>query len=91
MITFDNILKTAAQILLDHAGLVNSLPWLLVNRDLNGKVRLMLVLRAKRKNPRFRLTTLVNGFEIQITLRTTGDMLNSQPAQLISVAFFSIN
>lgn len=42
MITFDKILPEIAKLLQEHDTLVQSLDWLLVNRDLYGKVRLIL-------------------------------------------------
>ncbi len=42
MIAFDQILPVATEVLERHRGLVDQLEWLLVNRDLNGRVRLIV-------------------------------------------------
>lgn len=41
MITFDQILPLSAQVLCSHSNFVQSLDWLVLNRDLNGRVRLV--------------------------------------------------
>jgi len=42
MITFDQILPITTDVLLTHREVVAALDWLLVNRDLNGRVRLIV-------------------------------------------------
>lgn len=42
MITFDQILPITAEVLRTHRDTVAQLEWLLVNRDLNGRVRLIV-------------------------------------------------
>lgn len=39
---FDDILSTTKQVLANHSETVQSLEWLLINRDLNGRVRLIV-------------------------------------------------
>lgn len=41
MTTFDQILPVASEVLMAHSGLVIKLDWLLLNRDLNSRVRLI--------------------------------------------------
>lgn len=41
MTTFDQILPATARVLAAHVQVVSELPWLLINRDLNGRVRLI--------------------------------------------------
>lgn len=42
MTTFDQILPTAARVLQNSSGLLAELDWLLINRDLNGRVRFIV-------------------------------------------------
>lgn len=42
MITFDQILPTTAEVLNAHREVLAQLEWVLINRDLNGRVRLIL-------------------------------------------------
>lgn len=41
MITFDEILPITTEVLLAHNGKIAQLEWLVINRDLNGRVRLI--------------------------------------------------
>lgn len=42
MITFDQILPIVTDVLIDHRAELDELDWLLINRDLNGRVRLIM-------------------------------------------------
>jgi hypothetical protein len=42
MTTFDQILPRVTEVLNAHQGTVALLDWLLINRDLNGRVRLIV-------------------------------------------------
>jgi len=42
MIIFDQILPIVTEVLNDHHSVVDQLDWLLINRDLNGRIRLIL-------------------------------------------------
>jgi MinD-like ATPase involved in chromosome partitioning or flagellar assembly len=42
MITFDQILPTISEVLNSHSEVVAQFDWMLINRDLNGRVRLIL-------------------------------------------------
>lgn len=42
MITFDQILPVVTSTLREHQDITNSVGWLLVNRDLNGRIRLII-------------------------------------------------
>lgn len=42
MTTFDHILPVVSQVLATHKTVLSSLDWILINRDLNGKVRLIV-------------------------------------------------
>ncbi len=52
MITFDEILPKVSQILEGYKTELKDLDWLLINRDLNGRVRLIAPLAAKPKAER---------------------------------------
>jgi hypothetical protein len=49
MVTFDQILPEMTKVLLANQGLIDGLDWLLVNRDLNGRVRLIVPERNRNE------------------------------------------
>lgn len=50
MITFDNILPETRNVLLGNQDAISKLEWLLINRDLYGKIRLVAPDAAQTAN-----------------------------------------
>ena len=46
VVTFDQIIPSISEILAKHGEIVGGLEWLVVNRDLNGRVRFVLPEKA---------------------------------------------